>query len=42
MQLKSIYRDGYKNLIQTTIDFQSTDIPLTIIGNNGTGKSNSN
>jgi recombinational DNA repair ATPase RecF len=40
MQFKKIYIDGYKNLIQTSIDVQSTDIPLAIIGNNGTGKSN--
>ena len=40
MQLKSVYIDGYKNLINTSIDFQKTDIPMAIIGNNGTGKSN--
>jgi len=40
MQLKKLYIDGYKNLIETSIDIQSTNIPLAIIGNNGTGKSN--
>ena len=40
MQLKNVYIDGYKNLIQTSIEVQSADIPLAIIGNNGTGKSN--
>ncbi len=40
MQLKKVYIDGYKNLIQTSIEIQSIDIPLSIIGNNGTGKSN--
>ncbi len=40
MQIKKIYIDGYKNLINTSIEVQSTDIPLAIIGNNGTGKSN--
>lgn len=40
MQLKRVYIDGYKNLIDTSIDFQNVDIPIAIIGNNGTGKSN--
>ncbi|MCK4838541.1 MAG: AAA family ATPase [Desulfobulbaceae bacterium] len=40
MQLKKVYVDGYKNLIQTSVEVQSADIPLAIIGNNGTGKSN--
>lgn len=40
MQIKKIYIDGYKNLVNTSIEVQSTDIPLAIIGNNGTGKSN--
>ena len=40
MQLKKIYIDGYKNLIQTSIELQSSNIPLAIIGNNGSGKSN--
>jgi len=40
MRLKKVYIDGYKNLIQTSIEVQSVDIPLAIIGNNGTGKSN--
>ena len=40
MKLKKIYIDGYKNLIQTTIVPHQANIPLAIIGNNGTGKSN--
>jgi len=40
MKLEKIYIDGYKNLKQTSIEVQSADIPLAIIGNNGTGKSN--
>lgn len=40
MHLKKIYIDGYKNLIGTSVEVQSKDIPLAIIGNNGTGKSN--
>jgi len=40
MQFKKIYIDGYKNLLQTSVEVQSADIPLAIIGNNGTGKSN--
>lgn len=40
MQIKRLFINGYKNLINTRIEFQSTDIPLAIIGNNGTGKSN--
>jgi recombinational DNA repair ATPase RecF len=40
MQLKEISIHGYKNLIHTSIDLQSSAIPLAIIGNNGSGKSN--
>ena len=40
MQLNKVYIDGYKNLIKTSIEIQPADIPLAIIGNNGTGKSN--
>lgn len=40
MKFKKICIDGYKNLIKTSIAFEDTDIPLAIIGNNGTGKSN--
>ncbi len=40
MKIKSLYIDGYKNLKQTQIHFKSKEIPLVIIGNNGTGKSN--
>lgn len=40
MDLKYVRIRGYKNLIDTTIEFQASETPLTIIGNNGTGKSN--
>lgn len=40
MKLKQIYIDGYKNLIDVSIEVQTSDIPLAIIGNNGSGKSN--
>jgi len=40
MQFEKVYIDGYKNLIEASIEVQSVDIPLAIIGNNGTGKSN--
>lgn len=40
MQLKKVYVDGYKNLIDTSVEVTSRDIPIAIIGNNGTGKSN--
>lgn len=40
MKIRRLYIDGYKNLIQTQIEFQSDDNPIAIIGNNGTGKSN--
>ena len=40
MQLNKVYIDGYKNLIKTSIEIQPADIPIAIIGNNGTGKSN--
>jgi len=39
MQLKKVYIDGYKNLIETFIAVQSADISFAIIGNNGIGKS---
>lgn len=40
MKIRKLYIDGYKNLIEAQIDFHSTDVPIAIIGNNGTGKSN--
>jgi ABC-type cobalamin/Fe3+-siderophores transport system ATPase subunit len=40
MHLKKAYIDGYKNLIGTSIEVPPADIPLAIIGNNGSGKSN--
>jgi predicted ATP-dependent endonuclease of OLD family len=40
MKLKSLWINGYKNLLDTTIDFEACSIPIAIIGNNGTGKSN--
>lgn len=40
MKIKSLYVDGYKNLIQTQVNFTSSEVPTVIIGNNGTGKSN--
>lgn len=40
MDLKYVYISGYKNLVDTTLAFASSETPVTIIGNNGTGKSN--
>lgn len=40
MKLEYVYIAGYKNLINTTLAFETSEIPITIIGNNGTGKSN--
>lgn len=40
MRLNSLWVDGYKNLLDVDIVFSSNEIPLAIIGNNGTGKSN--
>lgn len=40
MKLKSLWINGYKNLLDTTINFEDCSIPIAIIGNNGTGKSN--
>lgn len=39
MKLQSLWIDGYKNIINTSIEF-SDEGPIAIIGNNGTGKSN--
>lgn len=40
MQLHKIWINGYKNLIDTCIDFDGCSTPISIIGNNGSGKSN--
>jgi ABC-type cobalamin/Fe3+-siderophores transport system ATPase subunit len=40
MKIKNLYVDGYKNLIRTQILFDTEEVPIVIIGNNGTGKSN--
>ena len=40
MKIHRLWINGYKNLIETTIDFNGCGIPIAIIGNNGTGKSN--
>lgn len=40
MKIRNLYIDGYKNLVNAPIAFEASDIPVAIIGNNGTGKSN--
>ena len=40
MKLEYLHIAGYKNLIETTLFFETSEIPITLIGNNGTGKSN--
>lgn len=40
MELKTIHITGYKNLVDTRLSFETSETPITIIGNNGTGKSN--
>ena len=40
MDLKYVHIAGYKNLVDTTLAFETSETPITIIGNNGTGKSN--
>lgn len=40
MDLKDVYITGYKNLVDTRLAFNTSASPITIIGNNGTGKSN--
>lgn len=40
MKLQRVRIAGYKNLIDTSIEFSDEQVPLAIIGNNGTGKSN--
>ena len=39
MKIHSLWVDGYKNIIDTNINF-SDERSIAIIGNNGTGKSN--
>ncbi|MBT3045995.1 MAG: AAA family ATPase [Candidatus Thiodiazotropha sp. (ex Codakia orbicularis)] len=40
MDLKTLHIAGYKNLVDTRLIFETSETPITIIGNNGTGKSN--
>lgn len=40
MKLISLWVDEYKNLKDIKVEFLSTEIPIAVIGNNGTGKSN--
>ncbi len=40
MDLKTLQIAGYKNLVNTQLTFETSETPITIIGNNGTGKSN--
>lgn len=40
MKLEYLWIDGYKNLIDSRIEFDTSASPTAIIGNNGTGKSN--
>jgi len=40
MFLEYVYIAGYKNLIDTELEFDECKFPVSIIGNNGTGKSN--
>jgi predicted ATPase len=40
MRLEYVHISGYKNLIDTRLVFETSETPITIIGNNGTGKSN--
>ncbi len=40
MKLEYAKIAGYKNLIDTELSFESREIPITVIGNSGTGKSN--
>lgn len=40
MKLNYVHIEGYKNLRDTVLDFQEEELPIAIIGNNGTGKSN--
>jgi ABC-type cobalamin/Fe3+-siderophores transport system ATPase subunit len=40
MDLKTLHVVDYKNLVDTRLTFETSETPITIIGNNGTGKSN--
>ena len=40
MELKTVHIAGYKNLVDTRLTFETRETPISIIGNNGTGKSN--
>ncbi|MEZ0148596.1 MAG: AAA family ATPase [Candidatus Reddybacter sp.] len=40
MDLKYVHITGYKNLVDAVLSFETSETPITIIGNNGTGKSN--
>jgi len=40
MNLEYVRIGGYKNLVDTELAINSGEMPVTIIGNNGTGKSN--
>jgi len=40
VDLKHVHIEGYKNLVNTTLVFESSEPLITIIGNNGTGKPN--
>jgi len=40
MELKYVRITGYKNLVETVLSFETSETPIAIIGNNGTGKSN--
>ena len=40
MKLEYIHIAGYKNLVDTELTFENSEMPIAIIGNNGTGKSN--
>lgn len=40
MKLEYVHIAGYKNLVDTELTFIDGKMPVTIIGNNGTGKSN--
>ncbi len=37
MELKYVYITGYKNLVDTRLEFRSTQTPITIIVNDGLG-----
>lgn len=40
MKLEYVHIAGYKNLVDTELIFENSEMPIAIIGNNGTGKSN--